>query len=50
VSTSDPHEGSFGLVHETATEKTVGELLPEHELGLLEELPVFFGGRWRGIN
>jgi putative transcriptional regulator len=44
VSTSDPHEGSFGLVVNRATEKTVGELLPDHELGLLEDLPVFFGG------
>ncbi len=44
VSTSDPQEGSFGLVVNRATEKTVGELLPDHELGLLEDLPVFFGG------
>ena len=44
ISTSDPHEGSFGLIVNRATEKTVGELLPEHELGPLGELPVFVGG------
>jgi len=44
ISASDPHEGSFGLVLNRATEKTVGELLPEHELGALGELPVFVGG------
>ena len=44
ISTNDPHEGSFGLVLNRASEKTVGELLPTHELGLLAELPVFLGG------
>jgi putative transcriptional regulator len=44
ISASDPQEGSFGLIVNRATEKTVGELLPEHELGLLGELPVFIGG------
>ena len=44
ISTSDPHEGSFGLVLNRTTEKTVGELLPEHELGELGDLPVFIGG------
>jgi len=44
ISSSDPHEGSFGLIVNRATEKTVGELLPDHELGLLEDLPVFIGG------
>ena len=45
ISSSDPHEGSFGLMVNRATEKTVGDLLPEHEeLGLLGELPVFIGG------
>ena len=44
ISASDPHEGSFGLIVNRATEKTVGELLPEHELGMLGELPVFIGG------
>ena len=44
ISTHDPHEGSFGLVLNRATERTVGELLPGHELGLLGEMPVFIGG------
>ena len=44
ISSSDPHEGSFGLILNRATEKKVGDLLVEHELGPLAELPVFFGG------
>jgi putative transcriptional regulator len=44
ISSSDPIDGSFGLVLNRATEKTVGDLLPDRELGLLEALPVFFGG------
>lgn len=44
ISASDPHEGSFGLIVNRATEKTVFDLLPDHELGLLGELPVFIGG------
>jgi putative transcriptional regulator len=44
ISTSDPHEGSFGLIVNRATEKTVGELLPDHELGALADLTVFIGG------
>jgi putative transcriptional regulator len=44
VSASDPHEGSFGLIVNRSTDKTVAELLPEHELGGLGELPVFVGG------
>ncbi len=44
ISASDPHEGSFGLILNRATDKTVGELLPEHELGGLGEMPVFVGG------
>jgi len=44
ISASDPQEGSFGLIVNRATEKTVGELLPEQELGVLGELPVFIGG------
>ena len=44
ISASDPQEGSFGLVVNHPTEKSVGELLPDHELGALGELPVFIGG------
>ena len=44
ISTCDPHEGSFGLLVNRATEKTVGELLPEHDLGPLGKLTVFVGG------
>jgi len=44
IASSDPHEGSMGLIVNRATEKRVGELLPEQELGPLEDLPVFFGG------
>jgi putative transcriptional regulator len=44
ISASDPHDGSFGLVVNRATDRTVGDLLPDHDLGLLGDLPVFFGG------
>jgi putative transcriptional regulator len=44
ISASDPHEGSFGLILNRVTEKTVGELLPGHDLGELADLPVFVGG------
>ena len=50
ISASDPQEGSFGLMLNRATEKTVGELLPEHELGLLESCRCSSAGRWRGIS
>jgi putative transcriptional regulator len=44
ISASDPEEGSFGLMMNRATEKTVADLIPDHELGLLAEVPVFVGG------
>ena len=44
ISASDAEEGSFGLIVNRAAEKTVGDLLPEHELGVLGGLPVFIGG------
>jgi putative transcriptional regulator len=44
ISASDPHDGSFGLILNRATEKRVADLLPEHELGELGNLPVFVGG------
>jgi putative transcriptional regulator len=44
ISSSDPHEGAFGLIVNRGTEKTVGELLPDHELGALGDMPVFIGG------
>ena len=40
----DPEEGSFGLVLNRPTDKTVAEFLPEEELGRVGEVPVFIGG------
>lgn len=44
LSAHDPKDGSFGFVLNRPTEKLVGELLPEEELGALSDIPVFFGG------
>jgi len=41
---NDPEEGSFGLVLNRSTGKTVADFLPEEELGRVGEVPVFIGG------
>jgi putative transcriptional regulator len=40
----DPEEGSFGLVLNRPTDKTVADFLPEEELGRVGDVPVFIGG------
>ena len=44
LSAHDPEQGSFGLVVNRATGKIVNEFLPDKELGLLGDVPVFIGG------
>lgn len=44
ISTNDPQEGSFGLMLNRPAGRTVGEILPEKELGALGRVPVFLGG------
>ena len=44
ISANDRQEGSFGLIVNRATEKNVGEFLPDKELGILADVPVFIGG------
>lgn len=44
ISTNDPQEGSFGLTLNRPAGRTVGEILPDKELGALGRVPVFHGG------
>ena len=44
LSASDPKEGSFGFVLNRPSEKTVGDFLPEQDLGILSDVAVFLGG------
>jgi len=44
ISANDPQDGSFGFVINRTTEKTVADFLPEQDLGVLGETPVFIGG------
>lgn len=44
LSTNDAQEGSFALVLNRPAGRTVGDLLPEQELGNLAQIPVFVGG------
>ena len=44
ISTNDTQEGSFGLTLNRPAGRTVGELLPGRELGVLGNVPVFLGG------
>jgi putative transcriptional regulator len=44
LGSNDADDGSFGLVLNRPTNKTVGELLPERADGLIADVPVFFGG------
>lgn len=40
----DADEGAFGVVVNRPAAKTVQELLPEKDLGLIADVPVYFGG------
>ena len=44
VAAHDITEGSFGLILNRESDKTVGDLLSEATLGPLAKVPVFFGG------
>lgn len=44
IAAHDPADGSFGLVLNRQTDKTVGDLVDEPALGALARVPVFFGG------
>ena len=44
LSTNDPEEGSFGLVLNRPSERTVADVLPDQDLGKLGEIPVLIGG------
>ncbi len=44
ISANDPQEGSFGLMINRPAGRTVGEILPEKNLGALGRVPVFLGG------
>jgi putative transcriptional regulator len=44
VSTNDADDGSFGFIINRATPKTVGDLLPGKDIGILGDVPVFIGG------
>ncbi|MEI6352234.1 MAG: YqgE/AlgH family protein [Verrucomicrobiota bacterium] len=44
IAAHDASEGSFGLVLNRESDKTVGEVLIEPGLGPLARVPVFFGG------
>jgi putative transcriptional regulator len=44
ISGNDPQDGSFGLIINRPTGRTVGELVSEKEFGALGRIPVFLGG------
>ncbi len=44
ISSYDPKEGTFALILNRPAERTVGDVLPEKELGVLNRVPVFLGG------
>ncbi len=44
ISSNDAQEGSFGLIINRPAGRTVGELLPNRDLGNLGRVPVFLGG------
>jgi len=44
ISANDSQEGSFGLTLNRPAGRTVGELLPDRDLGALAQVPVFIGG------
>ena len=44
ISANDAQEGAFGLIINRPSGRTVGEILPDKELGALGRIPVFLGG------
>ena len=44
ISANDAQEGSFGLALNRPAGRTVGEILPDKDLGALARVPVFLGG------
>ena len=44
ISSNDAQEGSFGLTLNRPAGRTVSELLPDRDLGMLSRVPVFVGG------
>jgi putative transcriptional regulator len=44
LSAHSAEEGAFGLVLNRPAGRTVGDLLPEQEMGTLSKIPVFIGG------
>lgn len=44
ISANDAQEGSFGLTLNRPAGRTVGEILPDKDLGTLGRVPVFLGG------
>lgn len=44
LSSNDANEGSFGLIVNRPSGRSVGDLLPNKPLGALARLPVFLGG------
>ena len=44
LSKSDPEEGSFGIVLNRPSGRTVADVLPDQDLGKLGEIPVLLGG------
>lgn len=44
ISASSPKEGAFGMILNRPADRTVGDLLPERDMGPLGDVPVFLGG------
>jgi putative transcriptional regulator len=44
ISSHDPNKGTFGLILNRTTERTLGEVLPNKPLGGLAQVPVHLGG------
>lgn len=44
LSANDPEEGSFGVVLNRPSGRTVADVLPDEDLGKLGEIPVLLGG------
>jgi putative transcriptional regulator len=44
LSANDPEDGSVGLVLNRETSKKVADFVPDKDLGILGEVPVFIGG------
>lgn len=44
LSAASPKEGAFGIILNRPADRTVGDLLPERDMGPLGDVPVFLGG------